>query len=113
MAIQRDFTYEQAGNLLMTGAYHKISRIDLEVVHRTLTTGEDQDGGGDPKESDAEISYDIFANSGVRYDIATPLEGGRVKWPLSSWSGVSGYDSLIDSAYEFLKTGELSGGIDV
>ena len=49
----------------------------------------------------------------MRYDIATPLEGGRVKWPLSSWSGVSGYDSLIDSAYEFLKTGELSGGIDV
>ena len=55
----------------------------------------------------------MFANSGVRFAIATTLDGKNVKWPLENWTGVVDKDTLLQSAYGFLKTGELSGGTDV
>ena len=111
MAIQRDFFYE-AGDLTITDAYHKVSSLQFNYECGAQPSGHDG-GGPDPSEAEANIQYDVFANSGVRFSIATTLDGKGVKWPIESWTGVSGTDSLMQSAYGFLKTGELSGGTDV
>jgi hypothetical protein len=111
MAIQRDFYYE-AGDLTITNAYHKISQVQFNYECGAQPSGHDG-GGPDPSEADANIQYDVFANSGVRFSIATTLDGKGVKWPIENWPGVSGTDSLMQSAYGFLKTGELAGGTDV
>ena len=111
MAIQRDHYYE-AGDMTITGAYHKISQIEFRYECGARPSG-DQGGGPDPAEADSRIQYDVFANSGVRYSIATPLDGRNTKWPLENWTGVVDKDSLLQSAYGFLKTGELVSGTDV
>ena len=111
MAIQRDYFYE-AGDLTMTDAYHKVSNIEFRYECGARPSG-DQGGGPDPAEADGQIQYDVFANSGVRFSIATTLDGQTVKWPIENWTGVSGADSLMRSAYGYLKTGELAGGTDV
>jgi hypothetical protein len=111
MAIQRDFDYE-AGDLTITGAYHKISNIELRYDCGARPSG-DEGGGPDQEESDGDISYDVFANSGIRFSIATTLDGSSVKWPLGNWTGVVDADTLLKSAYGYLKTGELVGGVDV
>jgi len=111
MAIQRDHFYE-AGDMTITGAYHKISQIEFHYECGARPSG-DQGGGPDPAEADSRIQYDVFANSGVRFAIATTLDGKNVKWPLENWTGVVDKDTLLQSAYGFLKTGELSGGTDV
>ena len=113
MAIQRDFYYE-AADLTITGAYHKISQVGLRYECAARTSG-DQGGGPHEEECDGEISYDIFASSGVRFSHATPLDGALIKWPLDAWNNTEVVDSntLLASAYGYLKTGELTGGSDV
>ena len=111
MAIQKDFYYE-AADLTITGAYHKISQIQLHYECGAVPSGQ-QSAGPHEEECDGEISYDICANSGVRFTTATTLDGGQVKWPLEAWTDVVDADTLLTSAYSYLKTGELDGGSDI
>ena len=54
-----------------------------------------------------------LANSGIRYSDQMTIEGGGMEIPISSLSGVTDKSSLLTMCYGHLKTGELSGGIDV
>ena len=112
MAIQRDYFYE-AGDMTITDAYHKVSNIEFRYDCGARPEDDQGYGGPDPAEVDGQIQYDVFANSGVRFSIATTLDGRSVKWPVDSWTGISGRDSLMQCAYAYLKTGELAGGTDV
>lgn len=111
MAIEKDYFYEQ-GDLTITGAYHRVSQVHYNYDCLAYPSGH-QGGGPDSHEPDANIQYDVYANSGVRFALATPLDGKGVKWPIESWTGISDPDTLLQSAYGFLKTGELAGGTDV
>ena len=60
-----------------------------------------------------ECNWETFANSGIRYSDPMTIEGGGMEIPISSLSGVTDKNSLLTMCYGHLKTGELSGGIDV
>tara|TARA_B100000700_G_scaffold306951_1_gene382772 strand:+ start:213 stop:554 length:342 start_codon:yes stop_codon:yes gene_type:complete len=113
MAIQKDFTMVSAGDLLITGAYHKICGIEFSTDTGARPSG-DQGGGPEEEPLMATISWDTYANSGIRFTTALCLDGQQADWPIESWGDVSTKDKLLQSAYGFLKTGSLlSGGLDV
>ena len=115
MAIQRDHTLGSWGGITITGCYHRINSVELRWQSDPVPTGiPDEDLDSYKTEYDFRIDWETFLNSGERYSITGHAHGGdSADAPLSILSGVSGQDSLIAASYDYLKTGVLSGGLDV
>ena len=115
MAILKDITPSMLGGATITGAYHRIRQLELN--YRSDARGEDDDGF-DESRSETEVRFnvdiEIFANESVRNSTREQIGGHSYSMPMSSLSLVSGEDSFVRSAYEYLKTGEgeMTGGID-
>lgn len=115
MAILKDITPTMLGGGTITGAYHRVREVSLEF--RSDAKGEDDDGF-DESRSDTDlklqVGLDIYVNEKVRNTTREQIGGHSYDLPMSCLAVVSGQDSLIKSAYEYLKTGEadLTGGID-
>ena len=110
MAIQKSVYVDHFG-AEVTGAYHKIKEVKIELESQVRTTGEQ----AEPDDNRLTLSYqyETYANSGVRWSNANSIHGGTEDLPLSHLANVSGYDSLLTECYNHLKTGTLSGAIDV
>ena len=117
MALQKTFTYEEAGNIEFTGAYHRVREVNMEFKSPALTTGD----VAEMEEDRCLMSVDVFATSGVRHDLATPIGGYDFEFPTPSVGLFSNKDEVFASAYNYLKTGLIghekeffySGSIDV
>lgn len=105
MALQRPIILKEAGHVEITGAYHRISEVDMTVSSPAHITGDDN--APDDMEGQARISVDVFANLDVRNTMATPIAGYSYIFPLPSMGAFVDKDSLFTSAYEYLKTGEI------
>ena len=112
MAIQKNLEKQELGGLVITGAYHRIHSINLFFESDPRPTWHDEQH---PYEEHLrfECNWETFANSGIRYSDPMTIEGGGMEIPISSLSGVTDKNSLLTMCYGHLKTGELSGGIDV
>ncbi len=113
MAIQKNLVKEELGGLVITGAYHRIHSINLVFESDPKPTGLDEQHSHVGEELRLECNWETFANSGIRYSDPMTIEGGGMEIPISSLSGVTDKNSLLTMCYGHLKTGELSGGIDV
>ena len=115
MAILKDITPSMLGGGTITGAYHRIRSIELRF--KSDARGE-MDDGFDESRSEKEVRYDvdveIYANETVRNTTREQIDGHQYELPMSCLITASGEDSLVKSAYEYLKTGEseMTGGID-
>ena len=115
MAILKDITPSMLGGGTITGAYHRIRSIELRF--KSDARGE-MDDGFDESRSEKEVRYDvdveIYANETVRNTTREHIGGHQYQLPISCLTATSGEDSLVRSAYEYLKTGEgeMTGGID-
>ena len=103
MAIQKNLEKEELGGLVITGAYHRIHSINLVFESDPKPTGLDEQHSHVGEELRFECNWETFANSGIR----------GMEIPISSLSGVTDKNSLLTMCYGHLKTGELSGGVDV
>ena len=114
MAIQRDKYLDQYDTTI-TGCYYRVNKVELRYETQPLPTGvSDDDRNNYRNEYECDIEYEVFLNSGERYSISGhSTECQSVRAPISIMTTVSGKDSLVAAAYDFLKTGELSGGIDI
>ena len=95
-----------------TGAYHKITEVTLEAKAEPVASGE-QDNDPDNNAMRINYNYNTFPHSGARWLSAASVDGGSEDLPSELLVNVSGYDSLIRECYNHLKTGALSGAIDV
>ena len=95
-----------------TGAYHKITEVTLEAKAEPVASGE-QDSDPDNNAMRINYQYNTFPHSGARWASAASIDGGSEDLPSELLVNVSGYDSLITECYKHLKTGALSGAIDV
>jgi hypothetical protein len=117
MALQKTFVYEEAGNIELTGAYHRVREVNIEFKSPALTTGD----VAEMAEDKCWIDVEVFATSGVRHDTATPIAGYQFEFPLPSVGEFSNTDEIFTSAYNYLKTGHVnhentffySGAVDV
>ena len=95
-----------------TGAYHKITEVTLEAKAEPVASGE-QDSDPDNNAMRINYQYNTFPHSGARWASAASIDGGSEDLPSELLVNVSGYDSLLTECYNHLKTGALSGAIDV
>ena len=117
MALQKSFIYEEAGNVELTGAYHRVKEVAMEFKSPALTTGD----VAQMEEEKCYITVDVFGTAEVRRNMATPIAGYQFDFPLASVGSFSDKDTIFTSAYNYLKTGHVdqenvhfySGAIDV
>ncbi len=117
MALQKTFTYEEAGNIELTGAYHRVREVIIEIRSPALATGDTADA----EEARSHIAVDVFGTSDVRRDMATPIGGYQFDFPVASIGPFSSKDEIFTAAYNYMKTGHLeedgkvfySGAVDI
>ena len=110
MAIRKSVYVDHFG-AEVTGAYHKITEVRIELESQVRTTGDQTEP--DDNKLNLSYQYETYANSGIRWSTASSVQGGTEDLPLSHLANVSGYNSLLTECYNHLKTGTLSGAVDV
>lgn len=121
MALKKTVIYKEAGDIELTDAYHRIEEVNIGYSNPAHPSGDVNMSAEDNLREECRVHVQVFANSGVRYDMATPLMGYQFEFPIASLGTVVDQESLFASAYDYIKTGQLedsdtvfySGSVDV
>ena len=107
MAILKDITPTMLGGGSITGACHRIKSIELRFKSEARREEDDNfENERAEKEVRFDIDIEIYANEEVRNTTQEQIGGHQYELPMSCLTLVSGEDSLMKSAYEYIKTGE-------
>jgi|10_taG_2_1085330.scaffolds.fasta_scaffold08813_2 hypothetical protein len=108
MALKKTVIYKEAGDIELTDAYHRIEEVNIGYANPAHPSGDVNMSAEDTIREECRVSVQVFANSGVRHDMATPIMGYQFEFPIASLGTVVDQESLFASAYSYIKTGQLS-----